>query len=161
MDDLVEIVFEIVFEVVVNLFDGVFNNIQPLQNQFDAMLLNNIERRETYISGLIATTVALSYHDDQKLDKHEKKMISDLIKNHHDVISKKTRKNIKYIKKQKLTIENLSILFVKLDVDNETIVNIINDLGRILKSIDKDTSKQLEFLNHLHQKYNKDYNYHY
>ncbi len=157
MEELVEFVLEVIIGIFEASYDGVG---KTSKDRFNEEKLDVTKNQESYIAGIIATTIALSYHDDHKLDRHEKKMIRDLLKKYRDILTKKTRKNIKYIKKQKLSLGHLKVLYNKLNIDRYTIVKITRDLERILKHIEKDTTKQIQFLRDLHKEYNPDYHYH-
>lgn len=147
MDELLEFVFEIVF-------DAIGESLPDIRKKkFSVSKIEDINNRESYIAGLIATTLSLSYIDDKKLDKHEKKMINDLLKTYHYELTKKTIKNIKYLRRHKINLEQLKLLYIRLNIDAYTIIKITDDLDSILRRLDKNTSLQRDYLSQIRSIY--------
>lgn len=143
---MVEILFELAFELV---FGAVVEGVKSYTGNIEINSLQETFNQESYISGLIATAIAISYADNHKLDKQEKKMINNLMKKYKHDLSKKTKKNIKYIRRHKISMGNLNLIYVKLNIDYYMVNKITYDIERILRYSDKDISKQLKFINEI------------
>ncbi|QVK17565.1 hypothetical protein KHQ81_12000 [Mycoplasmatota bacterium] len=153
MDFLLEIVIELVGGILEGVFSEIIGDKNRGTNSLDKTIeINSLDEtsyHESYIAGLLATTIAISYADDHKLDKEEKKMINHFIKNYKYDLSKKAKKNIKYIRRHKISRGNLNLIYIKLNIDGHMILKITNDIEHILKHSNKDISKQMELINEI------------
>ncbi len=156
MDDLVEVLIEVVGEILEGLLEGI---IDFAPKHFNATHLIETNNRESYVTGLIATALLLCYSDDKTFDRHERKMVKQIIQSHKKEMTKKMKKNITYIfkSKKKIGLENLKVLFTKLNVDNDTVINITYDLEKMLREINKDTTKLQDTLLNIRKEYKPEF----
>ncbi|ERJ11752.1 hypothetical protein [Haloplasma contractile] len=151
MDELIGVLFEGVVEVVGELVVGAVSEVRKSNRKKKEAFLNvvRLDGKQDYITALIGTSVALSYADDGQLDRHEKRMIKELIKRYKYDLSIKTKRNIRYVKRRKMNLVKLLKLYKRLNIDDHKILKIISDLHSLLVYGEKDVSKQKEFLNQL------------
>ncbi|ERJ11753.1 hypothetical protein [Haloplasma contractile] len=104
---------------------------------------------DTKITSLVITAITLSYADDGKLDKQEKRIIKRLIKDHRQSLSKEAIKNIKYIKRHQMNKERLFRLYSRLNVNKQTALTIIDELDSLLDYSQSNIIKKRTFLKEL------------
>ncbi len=149
-----EFIFDLALEVVAGLLEVSFKGIS--KKEFEVSIISETKDRESYITGLIATTLSLSYVDDKLVDKHEKKIIKDLLNTYRRDLTKKTVKNIKYLRKHIIDLDKLKLLYTRLNIDNYTIIKIVNDLDWILQKQEKENKIQRDYLNQIRNIYQDD-----
>jgi len=120
------------------------------------MEFTDIHAHETYIVGLIVTAITLFYDNDNRLDKHERKVFKRLMKTYKKEISIKNRRQIQKLLKTKLSLDNLMSLYDKLGINRYSVIKIASDLERIIYEVDNNEI-DITFLKELKKSANPEY----
>jgi mRNA-degrading endonuclease RelE of RelBE toxin-antitoxin system len=152
MDDILEIVVEVICGVI----EALFEEKATKYNNFKVMEFTDIHAHETYIVGLIVTAITLFYDNDNRLDKHERKVFKRLMKTYKKEISIKNRRQIQKLLKTKLSLDNLMSLYDKLGINRYSVIKIASDLERIIYEVDNNEI-DITFLKELKKSANPEY----